>query len=466
MPPRPRRAAAARADAARAASSTPAAQTPPPAAAPEEPIPIPQPPPPLDVDSATIPLEEGYSPGYTFHANLFFASTDWLHPLRADVEALLAHFKRAWEVASASAGETGDGQKESFSPMEVMKGVWDRKGWNKVHLMGLLDGPVRLRWGQSIVRALVERINPDEEPLKQIAALLALYLFWSTQPDSLQKLFIRVDPPTFEHILALYALHRRLLDSSSSHALLFPPPSADLALALHSLVSQNAFFLVPTQSYVHPSLPCVRLEDTAQAETRDVATVLLGAEEEMRRIKRGELSRVARRAISDDEEDEDETEDEEDEEERLAEDEGDGGAPDYEAWGAPVLRASVARCAQTKLLSSAAPSGQSLSTAFSTLHAPQNRLHLDVLLEAEKRTREALSKLGTAAGGADLGLIGGTAANDDGKQDAGRLLRLLNGRGDGQDGAKRRRLGFDRLGGDGRALAGFEAVVQEMQQER
>lgn len=39
--------------------------------------------------------------------------------------------------------------------MEVFKGVWERKGWSKVHLMGLLEGPVRDKWGKSVVRAFV-----------------------------------------------------------------------------------------------------------------------------------------------------------------------------------------------------------------------------------------------------------------------------------------------------------------------
>ncbi|GAA5906936.1 hypothetical protein JCM6882_000006 [Rhodosporidiobolus microsporus] len=463
MAPRPRRAAAARAEQARALSSTPAARSPSPppvVAVAVEPAPAPPP----SINSPTIPLGASHRPGYAFHANLFFASTEWLTPLRADVDALLSHFKRAWEVASQAgpaAEMSGEGgEEERFSPMEVFKGVWERKGWGKAHLMGLLEGPVRSKWGESIVRAFVDRIDPDEDPLKQVGALFALYTFWSTQPDSRDKLFIRVDPPTFEHILSLHSLHGTLLDSCPVSPLLAPPPSADLALTLQSLISQQAFLLVPTQTFAYPSLPCVRLQDASEEEVRDVAAVLLGAEEEMENVRAGRLSAVARRAVSDEESDD------EDEEGDGEEDEGDGGADDLDDWGTSSLsallstyaHAKIAATSSSALTATSANIDPSLLPSVSTLHRPQNQLHLSILAKAERQTREALAKLGPAAGGTASSYVAEGLGG--GEEEVGGLLRLLDGAEGGGRGKRRR------VGGGGGGLAAFKEIVREMQERR
>lgn len=203
---------------------------------------LPSPTPLLVSDTPSVHLETGHQPGYALHANLFFASEEWINPLRADVEALLSTFQRDWrngggvgEVSSLEDGENGastssGGEGNRLSPFETFKRCWNGLGWSKVLLLGCPEGPFRGRWGEGVVRAFVgalrlsfplylssapaegarqdallgavsltslflpaERLRKDEEPLKQVAALFALYTFWATQGKETEKVFLRVD---------------------------------------------------------------------------------------------------------------------------------------------------------------------------------------------------------------------------------------------------------------------------------
>ncbi|GAA6021788.1 hypothetical protein JCM10207_002059 [Rhodosporidiobolus poonsookiae] len=397
------------------------------APAPAQGTPAPPPlPPGCIADTPTVHLlpseERG---GYAVNADVYFASEPWITPLRADVDALLCAFAEQWEASSsayASADPTAaststtaaeDEQLAQESPFEVFKRVWVELGWSAIHLLGVPDGPLRSKWGDSVLRAFVERLKPDEEPLKQIAGLFAVYTFWGTQEGEVKKLFVKADPPTVEYILTLPETLAPALDASRPS--LDPPPSADLSFILGTLCSEHAFLLLPTEIYAHPTLPAVYVVTGTENDTRDLAVLLLGAEEEADALREGGFSRVAKRALRDAEDDEDD-EEEEDEEEDAEEEEDEDREPDLPSWGAPRLSALADAYARTKIASAATVAFKSTSTltsaqgstsgGLSTLVRPRNALQLDVLRRAEALTREAMERLPGAVPGMGFGGVG------------------------------------------------------------
>ncbi|GAA5852937.1 hypothetical protein JCM8547_004741 [Rhodosporidiobolus lusitaniae] len=361
-------------------------------AAPAEPYRVPS--------SSTVHLDPSHSPGYALHANLFFTSDEWIGALRKDVDALLSVFARAWaanlrerqgEEANEGLGEDGR-QDRPFSPFEVFKGCWIKLGWSRIHLVGAPEGPWKKRWGEGVLRAFLEQIKHGENSLKQVAAFFAIYTFWSTQLEEAEKVFVKVDPPTFEYLLSL---PDRVAASLHRLTALSPLPYCDVSFALHSLLSDSAFLLVPTQTYTFPPLPAVSLIDTSGADDRDLATLLLGAQEEAEALRKGEFSKVARFGNTAADEDE---EDEEDEEEKE---------DDLPSWGAPTLRTLVEAYAASKtasatlsnILSSSLPPEASNEASTSTLLQPRNKLQLDVLRQAEEKVQQALDKLAGGGGG-------------------------------------------------------------------
>ncbi|BGP32936.1 hypothetical protein JCM10296v2_004722 [Rhodotorula toruloides] len=223
-------------------------------------------------------------PSSNFHTvlRLFFHSDHWVLPLRADVDALLSAFKQRW------ASRTGD-----ESPMQTLKALWSEMGWKWVLLLGCPEGPLRRGWGQTVVRAFVESLKPDVAPPRQAAALFALYLLTQTQAKGAEKLFVQIDPNTFDYILTLPSRLAPALDTppfdSASPAPSTNPPSADLSFALSVLIHTSCFHLVPSVS--SHAWPSVHVERNAKLlrEKRERALLVLGAEEELERITRGEL---------------------------------------------------------------------------------------------------------------------------------------------------------------------------------
>ncbi|KAJ8293368.1 Laccase-1 [Rhodotorula toruloides] len=229
----------------------------------------------------TLPL---VPPSSNFHTvlRLFFHSDHWVLPLRADVDALLSAFEQRW------ASRTGE-----ESPMQVIRELWSEMGWKWVSLLGCPEGPLRRGWGQTVVRAFVEHLKVGVAPLRQAAAFLALYLLTQTQAKGAEKLFIQVDPVAFEYITSLPSRLPPALDTApfdpASPAASTPPPSADLSYALSVLLRTSSFHLVPSVS--SQAWPFVHVERNAKLvrEKRERALLVLGAEEELKRITRGDF---------------------------------------------------------------------------------------------------------------------------------------------------------------------------------
>ncbi|SCV69926.1 BQ2448_1320 [Microbotryum intermedium] len=200
----------------------------------------------------TLPLQSTPVTAFVLQHHLYFLSADWISSLRLDVDELLDAFVEAYR------GLSGDAQ----SPFKAFKSCWITKGWSRIHLFGVMEGRTRQSWG----RASSERLSPDStsEPLIQVAAFFAIYTFFSTQADTQEQVYIKVDPPTLEHVLTLPNSLASALDSrpssigtSSSSSL---PPSLDLHQVLLWLLESQAFFVIPSETYRHPNrLPAVHL---------------------------------------------------------------------------------------------------------------------------------------------------------------------------------------------------------------
>lgn len=60
------------------------------------------------------------------------------------MDALLTAFEQAWRAERERGG--------SRSPFELFRELWEEQGWGKLHLTGILEGPMRKPWGEAVVR--------------------------------------------------------------------------------------------------------------------------------------------------------------------------------------------------------------------------------------------------------------------------------------------------------------------------
>ncbi|GAA5979683.1 hypothetical protein JCM11641_004053 [Rhodosporidiobolus odoratus] len=415
-------------------------------------------------DTPTLFLTQSPPVGYTVHANLYFVSEAWITPLRQDVEALCEAFEQEWENEINSSSTGGEGREGSGngrpSPFELFRELWVRLGWDKVHLLAVPEGPLRGWWGDSVMRAFVDRLKAEEKPLKQVAAFFAIYTFFATQAEKMEKVFVKLDPLTLEYTLSLPAQLAASLDSAPD--LITPPPSADLSCVLHTLLSSDAFLLLPAQVCTGLTLPCVSLVDTSQAENADLATLLLGVANEAEALREGQFSGVARRALltAAEEAQEDDDEEEHEEEEEASHE------PDLPDWGAQSLRLLASGYLEAKTSSATSPGESdplSSSTTWtakprsdlSTIFRPRNALQEEVLLAAEGLTREVVERLGAAAGGLAALLPPKDQVEREGSARKRRtgLMDLVDAEGGGGGRRKRSKVGC--------GLGQFEALLDQ-----
>ncbi|GAA5929308.1 uncharacterized protein JCM15063_004116 [Sporobolomyces koalae] len=250
---------------------------------------------PPPIHTATVQLAPSQPIGFALQHQLLFNSEQWIAPLHKDVNGLLLAFEAQWheqlEGQLTSRNGTSDTRANvnDRSPFQVFKQLWVDQGWQYVHLLGIADGPTRLPWGQSVLRAFTEHLVPGEPPLRQIAALFAIYTFCATETPSMPKHFLKIDIPTLNHLLTFPALVAPALDPAKS-SLLSPPPGSDVTIVLSAILSRSnpLFHLVPAQVFHHPrSLPCVGIRDARERDVDSSAKRLLGIEEEMGLLRRG-----------------------------------------------------------------------------------------------------------------------------------------------------------------------------------
>ncbi|KAF8490739.1 hypothetical protein JB92DRAFT_3007748 [Gautieria morchelliformis] len=159
----------------------------------------------------------------------YYASSLFVDPMREDISTLLVAF------VTAFAREPLEPEK----PFEVFKTVWKDQGWDLVHLK-VLDARAREVFLRSVMRLLVERMEPDEHSLIRVGALFALYTFYNIQPDSLdinlqsvQYIILTLD--SFEQLLAFPGALR-------------PPLRMYVTYIISQLLSLEVFHIIPHTS--------------------------------------------------------------------------------------------------------------------------------------------------------------------------------------------------------------------------
>lgn len=103
-------------------------------------------------------------PGECVQKNLYFNSESWINLLHKDVEKLLFNFSSDYigqfSLSNDDTLEESDvGKKELESPFEVFRTKWTELGWSHIHLLGILDGSMRIDWCSSVMRAFLGEIK-------------------------------------------------------------------------------------------------------------------------------------------------------------------------------------------------------------------------------------------------------------------------------------------------------------------
>ncbi|GAA6010368.1 hypothetical protein JCM11491_006289 [Sporobolomyces phaffii] len=401
---------------------------------------------PQPIHTPTVQLLPSQPIGFAIQHQLFLCSEQWITPLHRDVNALLNAFEWTWTARSASAS--------TRSPFELFKDLWTDKGWAYVHLLGVADGPMRVPWGESVLRAFAEHLTERETPLRQIGALFAIYTFCKTQSSHMPRQFVKLDIPTLNHLLSFPSRVSPALDPTGSSPL-SPPPGTDVATVLDCVLAPatRMFHLVPTELALHPKdLPTVLIRDARARDLDAVARKLLGVEEETEWLRRGKLaeldrvrtrervkSRRLRRARDDGgfgmrNGDDDPDEEDEDEDGAAGRDEGEeavdvtderqrarGCVGDWIDRLAKVSKTYSAVKRRSQALAAAEGGGPSVSV----LARPRSKLQLEVLNKAEHATMAKVVEAGLEQ--TVKSRIGRDAARPERGETDQRLLHLVAG---------------------------------------
>ncbi|KAF8576090.1 hypothetical protein K439DRAFT_1368114 [Ramaria rubella] len=159
----------------------------------------------------------------------YYMSSLFVEPMREDVTSLLSAF------ASAYVGEPLEPEK----PFELFKSIWKSEGWDLVHLKAL-DSRARVVFLQTVMRLLIERMDPVEHQLIRIGALFGLYTFYTIQPESDQT---GIHP--VKYITITMDAYENLLDFPGS---LEPPLRSYVTYIISQLLSLEVFHIIPHSS--------------------------------------------------------------------------------------------------------------------------------------------------------------------------------------------------------------------------
>ncbi|KAF8519131.1 hypothetical protein BU17DRAFT_48010 [Hysterangium stoloniferum] len=125
----------------------------------------------------------------------YFSSSLFVEPMREDIANLLTAFTTVYAREPL----------EPERPFALFKSIWKSEGWDLVHLR-VVDPRGRITFLRTVMRLLVERMDPAEHILIRVGALFALYSFYTIQPthvDNLQSVeYITFTIDAYEQMLA------------------------------------------------------------------------------------------------------------------------------------------------------------------------------------------------------------------------------------------------------------------------
>jgi hypothetical protein len=237
----------------------------------------------------------------------YFSSQSFVGKAQTDIETLVG----TWAQAVKALPTGTHYHKKQPGPFLKFKAIYARLGWIYIHL-AVVDPALRKPWFSTLARLLLAYLRPAFDPLKQIAAVFALWALWGTQPPEPllgPKHYIVIDTETRNYLDAFPAdvaehLNRYFKDAvdeafeqtntkstanssnkqsasktashsytslSSKHRahldpnIFGPPPpvikpSDSVYQVLKNLRDQHAFVIQPTQiALVYPPLPTNRI---------------------------------------------------------------------------------------------------------------------------------------------------------------------------------------------------------------
>jgi len=186
----------------------------------------------------SLAVRPNYPRGEVILDPIFYTSSPFVEPFRADIEQLLQTFKVQYTVSPPP--------RRVFS---LFKELWRSTGWSFLHL-SVLEDLDRDAFTLTVFRLFLERIHEKELPIIRAGALFGLYISFYTQPhrvlrsqaqipiaidtlSSLPKLF-EVGPADFScyttYILDRFSSTSAFLVIPASH--LFPYNTRNLPHAL------------------------------------------------------------------------------------------------------------------------------------------------------------------------------------------------------------------------------------------
>lgn len=105
---------------------------------------------------STIKLAPSTLPGECIQRKLYYCSDSWTNLVHHDVDALLRGFSEVYQEQFVDAVYQG---KKFKSPFEVFKSKYIELGWSNVHLLGVMDGPMRKDWCESVMKAFLREFD-------------------------------------------------------------------------------------------------------------------------------------------------------------------------------------------------------------------------------------------------------------------------------------------------------------------
>ncbi|KIK96258.1 hypothetical protein PAXRUDRAFT_826161 [Paxillus rubicundulus Ve08.2h10] len=168
---------------------------------------------------------------------LYFTSSTFIHPARADVDRLIRLYSRQYVTTHPS------------HPFTLFKEIWVSQGWIWIHFK-VFDVRSREAFLRAITRLFSERLSVNETPLSRVTALFGLYTMLCTQPSTSA-------PPLcgIAHVQVTYDLYNEILSLPNVLNLEYLIPTRPHAIyVLSALLKAQVFHVLP-RAELHPLNP-------------------------------------------------------------------------------------------------------------------------------------------------------------------------------------------------------------------
>ncbi|KAI0041790.1 hypothetical protein FA95DRAFT_1682978 [Auriscalpium vulgare] len=214
----------------------------------------------------------------------FFTSSLFVNPFRADVASLIDLFAAQYRLSNDQ-------------PFALFKRLWQAEGWPYMHLK-VFDARTRDTYLKVACRLLFEKVDEANDALHRVAALFALYTFYSTQPTN-------THPPllSIKHVDIAMDTYASLVHLPK--ALQSPELAPLVPYVVHivkTLTASRVFYILPSSTdtpYNPRSLPReIFVSDDVEAEAEAVASTSTSAAPKKKgRPSKRDIAKKTREAV-------------------------------------------------------------------------------------------------------------------------------------------------------------------------